>query len=199
MVRDPARPSRLVLVVDLDEPIVTELARLTGWQVHAVSLSAGADLLALYRTTDPDAVVMPDSVFATRGPAMLEIRRRPILCAGRDDWPTACGALDAGAVDWIVLPVSPAHLAARVEAACRAFQRVETLAAEKQLLAQTLETRKLVDRAKAVFMRRLNLDEPTAHKRLQQESQNRRIAIGELARRIIESDEMLGERPMVEN
>ena len=49
-----------------------------------------------------------------------------------------------------------------------------------------------VEKAKGIFMRRLNLDEPEAHKRLQQESQKRRISIGELAKRIIESEEMLG-------
>jgi len=41
-------------------------------------------------------------------------------------------------------------------------------------------------------MKRLSLEEPEAHKRLQQESQKRRISIGELAKRIIESEEMFG-------
>ena len=46
--------------------------------------------------------------------------------------------------------------------------------------------------AKGIFMRRLHLDEPEAHKRLQQESQRRRISLADLARKIIESEELLG-------
>ena len=41
-------------------------------------------------------------------------------------------------------------------------------------------------------MKRLSLDEPEAHRRLQQESQKRRISIAELAKKIIESEELLG-------
>jgi AmiR/NasT family two-component response regulator len=41
-------------------------------------------------------------------------------------------------------------------------------------------------------MRRLDLDEPEAHKRLQQESQKRRISLADLAKKIIESEELLG-------
>ena len=62
-------------------------------------------------------------------------------------------------------------------------------------LTDQLQTRKVVERAKGIFMRRLNLDEPEAHKRLQQESQKRRIPMAELAKRIIESEEMLGGGP----
>lgn len=198
MVCDPARSLRHVLVVDLDDAAGHSLTQLTGWRV-TLARSTSGELLTVYRETDPAAVVMAVSAFHGHGPSLLQVRRRPIVCAGADDWSAARGALDAGASDWLVLPTTASHLAAHVEAAIRSFDRIETLAAEKQLLAHTLETRKLVDRAKSIFMRRLNLDEPTAHKRLQQESQNRRIAIGELARRIIDSDDILGERPMVEN
>jgi AmiR/NasT family two-component response regulator len=41
-------------------------------------------------------------------------------------------------------------------------------------------------------MRRLNLDEESAHRRLQLESQKRRINIAECARRVIDSEKMLG-------
>ena len=66
---------------------------------------------------------------------------------------------------------------------------------EKESLAATLETRKLVERAKGIFMKRLQLDESEAHRKLQQESQRRRIGIAELAKRVIESEELLGGQP----
>ena len=93
---------------------------------------------------------------------------------------------------YLIKPVNAEALQAQIEVAVRRFDEQERLAAEKRELEQTLENRKLVERAKGIFMKRLNLDEPEAHKRLQQESQKRRISIGELAKRIIESEEMLG-------
>jgi len=61
-------------------------------------------------------------------------------------------------------------------------------------IEQDLETRKFVDRAKAVLIKRGGLTEPEAHRRLQQESQKRRMSMGEVARRIVEADEILEER-----
>ena len=67
------------------------------------------------------------------------------------------------------------------------------LVEENQQLTQTLETRKLVEKAKGILMKRLGLDEPLAHRRLQQESQKRRISIAELAKKVIESEKLIGE------
>jgi len=55
-----------------------------------------------------------------------------------------------------------------------------------------LETRKLVEKAKGIFMKRLSLDEAEAHRRLQMESQKRRISLAEQAKKIIESDDIFG-------
>jgi two-component system, response regulator PdtaR len=79
-----------------------------------------------------------------------------------------------------------------MEVAARRFAEHEQLAEQNRQLTQTLENRKLVERAKGIFMKRLSLDENEAHRRLQQESQKRRINVVELARKIIESEEMLG-------
>jgi AmiR/NasT family two-component response regulator len=72
------------------------------------------------------------------------------------------------------------------------FAEQERLRAEKEKLEHDLETRKLVERAKGVLMKRANLSEEDAHRRLQQESQKRRIGMTELCKRIIESDELMG-------
>ncbi len=76
--------------------------------------------------------------------------------------------------------------------AVQRFREGEQLRAEKEQLTVSLQTHKLVERAKGIFMRRLQLDEPEAHKRLQQESQRGRVSLADLARKIIESEELLG-------
>jgi AmiR/NasT family two-component response regulator len=88
--------------------------------------------------------------------------------------------------------VARESLHAQIEVAVRRFREQEQLIEEKGELVQTLETRKLVERAKGIFMKRLNIGEPEAHRKLQQESQRRRMNIGEIARKVIESEELLG-------
>jgi len=98
----------------------------------------------------------------------------------------------AGVYGYLIKPVSEPALAAQIEVAVRRFADTQRLRAEKQKLATDLETRKLVDRAKGILMKRAGLTEEEAHRRLQQESQKRRIAMNDLCRRIIESDELMG-------
>ena len=52
-------------------------------------------------------------------------------------------------------------------------------------------TRKLVERAKGILMRRLNLTEEEAFRRLQRRSQNENKRLGEIAQAIITADGML--------
>ena len=179
---------RHVLLFGTTSSYAAPLAQSTGWRI---SVAAHEELVETYRAGQPDAVLLSDADFQVHGASLLRVRQTPIVCIGSDQLEAASTALDHGASGWLTYQTSPTAVAVQVELAIRWAEKLEALTSEKQMLMQMLETRKLVERAKAIFMRRLNLDEPTAHKRLQQESQNRRIALAELARRIIESDEIL--------
>ncbi len=98
----------------------------------------------------------------------------------------------AGAFGYLIKPVSVEALRAGIEMAVRRFADTEVLRLEKGILQQTLETRRLVDRAKAILIKRAGLSEDEAHRRLQHESQKRRTALSEIARKIIESEEIIG-------
>lgn len=98
----------------------------------------------------------------------------------------------AGVFGYLIKPVDERSLEAQIEVATRRFKEAEELRAETQRLSQDLKTRKVMDRAKGILMKRANLTEEEAHRRLQVESQKRRMGMGELCQRIIESDEMMG-------
>jgi response regulator NasT len=124
---------------------------------------------------------------------LMEERRCPmIVVSAYSDDALIARAVAAGVNGYLVKPVSREALAAQIAVAVRRFEETEQLRAEKDSLAQTLETRKLVERAKGILMKRLNLDEPAAHKRLQNESQKRRLSMAEIARRVIDSESLLG-------
>ena len=161
------------------------------------NVATAAEAAELYRQTNPDLVLMDIRLDGVDGIALaeqlLKERRCPmVILSAYGDKELIDRASAAGVFGYLIKPVSAESLAAQIEVAVRRFQEQERLVREKQELAQTLETRKLVERAKGIFMKRLNLDEAEAHKRLQQESQKRRLSLAELAKKIIESEDLLG-------
>ncbi|MGE5608381.1 MAG: ANTAR domain-containing response regulator, partial [Bacillota bacterium] len=124
---------------------------------------------------------------------LLKERRCPmIIISAYSDRDLLDRAKSAGVFGYLIKPVGERTLEAQIEIAVGRFAEQERLRAEKEKLEHDLETRKLVERAKGVLMKRANLSEEDAHRRLQQESQKRRIGMAELCKRIIESDELMG-------
>jgi two-component system, response regulator PdtaR len=188
-----------ILIVE-DETLVgmglqDQLTRM-GHQVVGQAASA-AEALDLFRRQQPDVVLIDIRLNGGDGIELakecLNVRRVPmIVISAYSDPELIRRAGEAGVFGYLVKPVEQGQLAAQLEVAVRRFRENEQLRLEKEQLATSLETRKLVERAKGIFMRRLHLDEPEAHKRLQQESQKRRISLADLAKKIIESEELLG-------
>lgn len=188
-----------VLIVE-DDTLVgmglrSQLERL-GYVV--VGQAATADeAMDLYRDQQPDLVLMDIRLDGTDGidlaGQLMKIRRCPmIIVSAYSDPELIARASLAGVFGYLIKPVSGESLQAQIAVASQRFAEHLQLLYEKEQLTQTLETRKLVERAKGVFMKRLNLDESEAHRRLQVESQKRRISLAELAKKIIESEELLG-------
>lgn len=190
---------RRVLIVE-DETLVgmgvkTDLERLGHTVVSQASTAEQAR--REFRDRQPEVVLMDIRLDGADGielaAELLKERRVPmIILSAYSEQQLIERAGAAGVFGYLIKPASLEGLQAQIEVAVRRFEEHEKLLAEKQELATTLENRKLVEKAKGVFMRRLNLDEPEAHKRLQQESQKRRITIGELAKKILESEDLLG-------
>jgi response regulator NasT len=188
-----------VLIVD-DNTLVgmglrSQLERL-GYVVVGQA-ATGQEAWDLYREHQPDLVLMDIRLDGTDGielaGQLLKIRRCPmIIVSAYSDTELIARASAAGVFGYLIKPVSTESLQAQIAVASQRFAEYLQLLHEKEQLTQTLETRKLVERAKGVFMKRLNLDEPEAHRRLQMESQKRRISLAELAKKIIESEELLG-------
>jgi response regulator NasT len=188
-----------ILIVE-DETLVgmglqDQLTRL-GHDVVAQAASA-TEALEQFRLRQPDVVLVDVRLNGGDGVELAiecqKIRRVPmVVISAYSDPDLIRRAGEAGVFGYLVKPVEQGQLAAQLAVAVRRFRESEQLRLEKEQLAANLETRKLVERAKGIFMRRLHLDEPEAHKRLQQESQKRRISLADLARKIIESEELLG-------
>lgn len=191
---------RLKILIVEDEALVgiglrDQLSRL-GHEVIAQAASA-AEGLQMFRDLAPEVLLLDVHLDGGDGIELArqcqKIRRVPmVVISAYTDPELIRRAAEAGVFGYLMKPVEQGQLAAQLEVAVQRFREGEQVRLEKEQLATTLETRKLVERAKGIFMRRLRLEEGEAHKRLQQESQKRRISLAELSRKIIESEELLG-------
>jgi len=100
-------------------------------------------------------------------------------------------AVESGALVHLVEPVPVQMLAAAVRIAAARAQDLGRLRSQLVEARESVETRKVVERAKAVLMRRLGLSEEEAHRRLQRESRSRNRKLVETAWHVIRADARL--------
>ena len=97
-------------------------------------------------------------------------------------------ALDTGALVHLVEPVAPQGLRAAVRLAEARSDDLRELARRLAGVRASLQDRGVLDRAKAVLMRRLGLTEEEAHRTLQRESRNRNRKLIETAWHVLRAD-----------
>lgn len=196
---DSSTPSLRVMVVE-DDTLVglglqAQLQRLSHEVVGRVGTPREAQ--AMFTEKTPDLVLMDIRIDGGDGielaGQLLAQRKCPmIICSAFSDPELIKRAGAAGVFGYLIKPITPESLAAQIEVAIARFAEQADLEAQKLSLQNALEVRKLSEKAKGILMRRLNLTEPEAHRRLQTESQNRRLNLAEMSKRIIESEELLG-------
>ena len=190
---------RRVLIIENDTLVGMGIRALLERLGHLVvgQASKPAEALEVYRESQPDVVLLEIRLDGVDGIELAKqlLKERPcpmIIVSALTDKNLIDRASAAGVFGYLIKPVTADALQAQIEISISRFHEHQLLLQEKAQLTRALEDRKLIERAKGIFMRRLNLSEPEAHRRLQQESQKRRIGLAELAKRIIESEELLG-------
>jgi two-component system, response regulator PdtaR len=94
-------------------------------------------------------------------------------------------ASDAGVIAYLVKPIREEQLFPAMEVAVKRFAEVQKLNIELDQLKDSLETRKLLDRAKGILMAAHGMTEQEAYRKMQQFSMARRISLKELAESVI--------------
>lgn len=94
-------------------------------------------------------------------------------------------ASEAGVIAYLVKPVREEQLFPAMEIAEKRFREMQSLNAELQQLKESLETRKLLDRAKGILMAAHGMTEQEAYRKMQQFSMAKRITLKALAESII--------------
>jgi response regulator NasT len=158
--------------------------------------SNGKEAVRLAEELRPDLAIldikMPemDGIEAAR--QITAVRPIPIiLLTAYSERELAERAASANVSAYLMKPVSEQDLLPAIALAVSRFKEFQALHQEVDDLREALETRKLVERAKGILMRRLNLTEEEAFRRMQRRSQNENKKLAEIAQAIITADGML--------
>jgi response regulator NasT len=150
----------------------------------------GSSVIHLARELRPDLVIMDikmpklDGIQAAK--VLTEERICPVLLlTAYSDRELVERALDAGVGGYIVKPFRDAELLPAIEIALARYAEFREMDKQINDLKETLETRKLVERAKGVLMDTQGLKEQEAFRKIQQLSMNTRKSMREIAQAIL--------------
>ncbi len=179
------------LVVD-DEPLlrrqVAEVLENYGFG-EIIEAGDGREAVELAALKKPLLVVMDFSMPVLDGISAAEKigKARPVpivLLTGNAEPELVERARLAGVMSYVVKPFRAEQLYPAVDLAIHHFMQVTTLQEEVAELRDTLETRKLVDRAKALLIKK-GISEPEAYRRMQKIAMDKRKSLREVAEAIL--------------
>ncbi|BBZ23160.1 ANTAR domain-containing response regulator [Mycolicibacter hiberniae] len=188
------RPARRVLIAE-DEALIrldlAEMLREEGYEVVGEA-GDGQEAVELAELLRPDLVIldvkMPrrDGIDAASEIAAKRIAPIVILTAfsQRD---LVERARDAGAMAYLVKPFTAGDLVPAIELAVSRAEEITALEREVGSLAEQLETRKLVERAKGVLQTVHGLTEPEAFKWIQRAAMDKRTTMRQVAEVVLEN------------
>jgi response regulator NasT len=107
-----------------------------------------------------------------------------VLLTGTTDGETVSRAQEAGIHQYLVKPFREEQLKISIDLAIHQFIELSNLRDEVTALKETLETRKLVDRAKALLINQ-GMKEPEAHRKIQKLAMDKRKSLREVADAIL--------------
>ena len=150
----------------------------------------GVAAVNLARTLKPDLVVMDIKMPALDGISAAETlaqeRVTPVLLlTAYSDKEFVDRAVDAGVMGYLVKPFAEAQLKPAIEVALERWREIRQIQQDLAQTQETLETRKLVERAKGVLMDSQSLKEAEAFRRIQRLSMNSRKSMREVAEAIL--------------
>lgn len=114
-----------------------------------------------------------------------------ILITGLSSEEMAAKAIEAGVFAYLVKPVTKKQLEPAISLALARYEEFKSLKVEVNDLKDAIETRKLVERAKGILMKRCNLSEEDAFKMLQSHSQKENRKMKEVAESIISASKLI--------
>jgi response regulator NasT len=192
--REAGDPAPVRVVIAEDEAIIRldlkETLESEGYEVVG-DCGRGDAALELVRDLQPDVVILDIKMPGLNG---IEACRR--ISTERDAAVVILTAFSqrdlideagrAGALAYLVKPFSPRELVPAVEVALARHRELQALSAKAGTLAEQLETRKIIDRAKGRLMDERGLAEAEAFSLIQRSAMSGRTTMRAVAEQILD-------------
>ena len=182
------------ILVAEDEALIrmdlVEMLQGAGYEVIAEA-SNGQEAVDLANLHKPDIAILDVKMPVMDGISAAEkiINIAPVLMLTAFSQKELIDrARDAGVMAYVVKPFTIGDLIPAIEIAMSRHLQMRSLADEVADLHDRLETRKLIDRAKGILMKALNLSEPAAFSWIQRAAMDRRMSMKAVAQAVISPD-----------
>lgn len=195
-----ATPIRRVLIAE-DEALIRldlkEMLEEEGYQVVGEATD-GARAVTLAEELAPDLAIVDVKMPVMDGIAAAEriigARIAPVIIltafSQRD---LIERARDAGVMAYLVKPFQKSDLVPAIEMATSRFAEIVALEREVSDLAERLEARKVVERAKGVLITEHKMTEPQAFRWIQRTAMDRRTTMRAVAEKVLEAGVSTGD------
>ena len=189
---DTTATARRILIAD-DEPLIRldlrEMLTTLGYNVVGEA-SDGATAVRLAREQQPDLVLMDIKMPELDGLEAARILTAEniapvVLLTAYSQKELVERAQQAGVVGYLVKPFRDSDIQPAIEVALARFEEFRAVRDQVQTLEESLETRKIVDRAKGVLMDAQGLKEADAFRRIQKLSMDSRKSMREVAEAVL--------------
>jgi two-component system, response regulator PdtaR len=182
------------IVVAEDETLIrmdlVEMLTEAGYQVVGQGVN-GQEAIELANTHKPDLMILDVKMPVLDGISAAEkiIDICPVLMlTAFSQRELVERARDTGVMAYVVKPFTINDLLPAIEISISRYRQMKSLETEVADLYERLETRKIVDRAKGILMKTMNLSEPESFSWIQKTAMDRRISMKAVAQGIISPD-----------
>ena len=156
----------------------------------------GRELVELCAKTHPDLVItdikMPDMDGIDAAVRIYRSAPVPVILVSAYHDPELVNRAEADHIlAYLVKPIKQADLEPAIGIAMRRFEQFQALRREAADLKQALEDRKTIEKAKGILMKKANLDEHDAFRRLQKLASDKNRKLIEIAQIILTAEEAL--------
>ena len=188
------KEQKIKILVAEDETIIrldlVEMLTEAGYEVVAQAEN-GAVAIELAKQHKPDLAIldvkMPEVDGITAAEQIISIAPVLMLTAFSQR-ELVERARDAGVMAYVVKPFSINDLLPAIEIAISRHRQMKSLEAVVADIYERLETRKIIDRAKGILMKAMNLSEPESFSWIQKTAMDRRISMKDVAKAVISPD-----------
>lgn len=190
----PEKPDQPRVLVAEDEALIrldlVELLTDEGYEVVGQA-SDGEEAIALARELNPDVVVLDVKMPNMDGISAAEIIvgeriAAVVMLTAFSQRDLISRATEAGALGYVVKPFDASDLVPAIEIAQARFNQIVAVEAEVLDLEERLESRKIVDQAKALLQEGLGLTEGEAFRWIQKTAMDLRKPMREVAQGVID-------------